>query len=99
MHKIDMQVWRDRSTSALPTPSTARTSTCANVDLTSFYPYVKGHGFSLTAAIIYVITLPTPFPSPLDADGVVEHETVIIGNDLRITICSARTIDYGPDFH
>jgi chloramphenicol O-acetyltransferase type A len=77
---------------------------CVNVDLTRFYPYLKGHGVSFTAAIIYVISRAAnsvpEFRYRMRDGEIVEHEivspsvTILVDNDL-FTFC---TIDYCQDF-
>jgi chloramphenicol O-acetyltransferase type A len=78
---------------------------CANVDLTKFHPYVKEHGYSFTAAIIYVIsraanTIPE-FRQRLRGDEIIEHEivspsvTILVEHDL-FSFC---TIDFTLDFN
>src|SRR4030042_3904984 len=105
MLKIDMQTWSRREHfeffKAFNHP---HFNMCANVDLTRFHPYVKGHGFSLTAAIIYVISRTAnaipEFRQRMRDGEIVEHETVspsvtiLVDNDL-FSFC---TIDYNQDF-
>ncbi len=79
-------------------------SICANVDLTQLYPFIKAHGYSITAAIIYVITRAAnavpEFRYRMRQGEVVEHETVspsvtiLVADDL-FSFCA---IDYNPDF-
>jgi chloramphenicol O-acetyltransferase type A len=65
---------------------------CANVDLTTFYPFVKQRGYSINVAIVYVIArvanaIPE-FRYRIRATDVVEHEvvhpstTIMTGEDL-----------------
>lgn len=105
MRKIDLQNWSRREHfeffNALNHP---HFSICANVELTRLYPFVKGHGYSLNAAIIYVVSRAanavTEFRYRIKDGEVVEHETVspavtiLVANDL-FSFC---TIDYSPDF-
>jgi chloramphenicol O-acetyltransferase type A len=105
MRKIDMQAWSRREHFELfNTFNHPHFSMCANVDLTRFHPYVKEHGFSITAAIIYVISraanaIPV-FRFRMRDGQIVEHETVspsvtiLADNDL-FGFC---TIDYSQDF-
>ncbi len=105
MRKIDMQAWSRREHFELfNTFNHPHFNICANVDLTRFHPYVKGHGFSLTAAIIYVISRAAnaipEFRYRIRDGEIVEHETVspsvtiLVDNDL-FSFC---TIDYSQDF-
>ena len=77
---------------------------CANVDLTTFYPVVKRRGYSITVAIVYVLsraanTIPE-FRYRIRRGNVVEHEivhpsiTILTGEDL-FSFC---TMDYIEDF-
>ena len=105
MLKIDMQTWSRREHfeffKAFNHP---HFNMCANVDLTKFHPYVKGQGFSATAAIIYVISRAAnaipEFRQRMRDGEIVEHETVspsvtiLVDNDL-FSFC---TIDYSQDF-
>lgn len=105
MHKIDLQSWSRREYFELfNTFNHPHFNMCANVDLTKFNPYVKEHGFSFTAAFIYVIaraanTIPE-FRYRIRDGEIVEHETVspsvtiLVANDL-FSFC---TIDYSQDF-
>ena len=57
MRTIDMQTWSRRQHFELfSTYDYPYFGMCANVDLTAFVPAVKQQGYSLTAAIVYVIT-------------------------------------------
>ena len=106
MRKIDLQTWpRREHYEFFNTFNHPHFNLCANVDLTRFYPFVKQYGFSITAAIIYVISRAAnqipEFRQRLREDEVIEHEvvspsvTILVANDL-FGFCS---IDYCPDFH
>jgi chloramphenicol O-acetyltransferase type A len=105
MRKIDMQAWSRREHFELfNTFNHPHFNMCANVDLTRFHPYVKGHGYSFTTAIIYVISRAAnaipEFRYRMRDEEIVEHETVspsltiLVDNDL-FSFC---TIDYCQDF-
>lgn len=105
MRKIDLQTWSRREHFKLfNTFDHPHFNMCANVDLTRFRPYVKEHGFSLSAAIIYVIARAAnaipEFRYRMRDGEIVEHETVspsvtiLVDNDL-FSFC---TIDYSQDF-
>ena len=105
MRKIDLQTWPRREHyeffNAFNHP---HFNLCANVDLTKFYPYVKGHEISFTTAIVYVISRAAndipEFRQRVQEGVVVEYEivspslTILVENDL-FGFCS---IDYSPDF-
>jgi chloramphenicol O-acetyltransferase type A len=69
---------------------------CANVDLTHFQPFVKHQGFSITVAIVYLITRTAnsipEFRYRIRQGTVVEHEvvhpstTILVKDDL-FTFC------------
>jgi len=77
---------------------------CANVDLTKFYPYLKSHNYSVTTAIIYVITRAAnaipEFRQRMRGEDVIEHDnvspsvTIRVENDL-FSFCS---IEYCQEF-
>jgi chloramphenicol O-acetyltransferase type A len=77
---------------------------CANVEVTSFYPFVKRRGLSFSVASVYVITRAAnaipEFRYRIRQDMVVEHEvvhpstTILTQGDL-FTFC---TFDYVEDF-
>lgn len=105
MRKIDMQNWPRREYyEFFNTFNHPHFNMCANVDLTSFYPYIKEHELSFTTAIIYMIShtandIPE-FRYRMREGEIVEHEmvspsvTILVENDL-FSFC---TIDYSPDF-
>lgn len=77
---------------------------CANVDVTSFYPFMRERGYSFTVSIVYVLarvanSIPE-FRHRIRKDYVVEHEvvhpstTILVEGDL-FSFC---TIDYLEDF-
>ena len=78
MRHIDLQSWSRREHfkffSAFDHP---HFGLCANVDLTRFHPFVKQHGISFTAAVVYVITRAAnavpEFRYRIRAGTVVEH--------------------------
>lgn len=105
MRTIDQHTWSRREHFELfKTFNHPHFNMCANVDLTGFHPYVKQHGISFTAAIIYVIsrtanTIPE-FRYRLRGDEIVEHETVSPSVTILTTndLFSFCTIDYCQDF-
>jgi chloramphenicol O-acetyltransferase type A len=105
MRKIDLNTWSRREHfEFFKEFNHPHYSICANVDLTQLYPFIKAHGYSITAAIIYVIARAAnavpEFRYRLREGEVVEHETVspsvtiLVANDL-FSFCA---IDYSPDF-
>jgi chloramphenicol O-acetyltransferase type A len=105
MRTIDMQTWPRREHFKLfSTFDHPHLSVCANVDLTAFYPVVKKRGYSITVAIVYVLSRASnaipEFRYRIRAGAVVEHEianpsvTILVGEDL-FSFC---TIDYVEDF-
>jgi len=105
VHKINMQSWpRREHFEFFSNFNHPHFNMCVNVDLTMVHPYIKGHGISFTAAIIYLISRAAnaipEFRQRLQDGEVVEHETVspsvtiLVENDL-FSFC---TIDYCKDF-
>ena len=105
MRKIDMQTWSRREHfEFFNTFNHPHFNLCANVDLTNFYPVIKAHGFSISVAIIYVISRAAnaipEFRYRMRDGEIIEHETVspsvtiLIANDL-FSFCA---IEYCPDF-
>lgn len=77
---------------------------CANVDLSTFYPFVKRRGFSFTVALVYAITRASnaipEFRQRIREGEVIEHEIVhpsgtILVDEDRFSFC---TFDYYEDF-
>jgi chloramphenicol O-acetyltransferase type A len=105
MRKIDIQNWPRREHFELfNTFNHPHFNMCANVDLTRLHPYVKEHGFSITAAIIYVISRAAnaipEFRFRMRDGEIIEHETVspsvtVLGENELFGFC---TIDYNRDF-
>jgi chloramphenicol O-acetyltransferase type A len=105
MRKIDLNTWSRREHyEFFKEFNHPHYSICANVDLTQLYAFMKAHGYSITAAIIYVISRAAnavpEFRYRMRAGEVVEHETVspsvtiLVADDL-FSFCA---IDYTPDF-
>jgi len=105
MRKIDKQAWSRREHFELfNTFNHPHFNMCANVDLTSFHPFVKQHNISFTAAIIYMISRAAnaipEFRLRMREGEVIEHDTVspsvtILVDDDLFSFC---TIDYSKDF-
>jgi chloramphenicol O-acetyltransferase type A len=77
---------------------------CANVDLTAFHPAIKQHGYSLTIAMVYVITRASnaipEFRHRIREERVIEHEIVHPGftfltEEDAFSFCF---VDYDEDF-
>ncbi len=79
-------------------------SLCANVDLTTFYPFIKQRGISFNVATVYIITRAAnaipEFRYRIRAGEVIEHEvvhpssTIMAENDV-FSFCS---LEYMEDF-
>ena len=105
MREIDMQIWARRehfkTFSGFDQPHFAM---CANVDITSFNPFVKQRGYSFTVAIVYVLARAAnaipEFRHRIREGRVVEHEvvnpstTILVEGDL-FSFC---TIGYVETF-
>ena len=105
MRTIDMQTWSRREHFELFSAYTyPHFGMCANVDLTAFYPAVKQRGYSLTIAIIYVITRASnaipEFRYRIRGEKVIEHEIVnpgftFLAKEDAFSFC---LVDYVEDF-
>ncbi|MBN2149611.1 MAG: hypothetical protein JW726_19645 [Anaerolineales bacterium] len=81
MRSIDMQSWSRREHfNFFLTFDHPHFNMCANVDMTAFYPAVKERGYSVTAAIVYLIARTAndipEFRYRIRPVGVVDHEIV-----------------------
>ena len=105
MRYIDMQTWsRHEHFKVFSAFDHPHAGFCANVDLTTFHPVVKQCGYSITVAIVYVLSRAAnaipEFRYRIRAGKVVEHEivhpstTILINEDL-FTFCM---MDYIEDF-
>ena len=105
MRHIDLETWPRRehfkffNTLAYP-----HFNLCANMDLTTFYPFVKQRGISFTVAVVYVLARAAnavqEFRHRIRGDEVVEHEivhpsTTLLTSEELITFCM---LDYVEDF-
>ena len=105
MRHIDLETWPRREHfsvySAFDHP---HFNLCANVDLTAFYPVVKGRSYSINVAIVYIIARAAnaipEFRYRIRGEDVVEHEivhpstTILTDGDL-FSFCP---IEYTEDF-
>ena len=90
MHHINLETWpRREHFEVFRTFDMPHFNMCANVDLTAFYSFVKGHGISLNLATVYVLTRAAnavpEFRYRIRGEEVVEYEIVhpsstIMGN-------------------
>jgi len=105
MRTIDMQTWSRREHFELfSTYTYPHFGMCANVDLTAFYSAVKQRGYSLTIAIVYVITRASnaipEFRYRIREGKVIEHEIVnpgftFLAKEDAFSFC---LVDYVEDF-
>jgi chloramphenicol O-acetyltransferase type A len=105
MRTIDMQTWSRREHFELfSTYDYPHFGMCANVDLTAFYPAVKQRGYSLTVAIVYMITRASnaipEFRYRIREGKVIEHESVNPGFTILVEedVFSFCFVDYVEDF-
>ena len=105
MRYIDMQTWSRRNHfRVFSSFNHPHFSMCVNVDVTAFYPFLKRNGYSLTVAMVYVISRASnaipEFRHRIRGDQVVEHEivnprfSILIDKDL-FTFCA---LEYAEDF-
>ena len=105
MRYIDMQTWpRLDHFRLFKNFNHPHFSICANIDVSKFYPFVKKNNYSLTVAIVYMITRTAnkipEFRYRIRGDQVVEHEVVnpsytILGDADLFSFC---TITYNENF-
>jgi chloramphenicol O-acetyltransferase type A len=105
MRTIDMQTWSRREHFELfSTYGYPHFGMCANVDLTAFYPAVRQRGYSLTVAIVYVITRASnaipEFRYRIREGKVIEHEIVNPGFTFLVEedAFSFCFVDYVEEF-
>jgi len=93
MRRIDLDSWSRREHFRLFTGyDHPHFGMCANVDLTAFHAAVKGGGYSISVAIVYVLARAAnsvaEFRQRIRGDGVVEHDvvhpstTILAGKEL-----------------
>lgn len=105
MRTIDMQTYPRREHFNVFSPfDHPHFNMCANVDLTTFIPAAKRHGFSFTVALVYVLTRAAnaipEFRQRIREGKVIEHEIVhpsgtILVDEDRFSFC---TFTYHEDF-
>ena len=105
MRIIDMQSWPRRGHfKAFNASANPHFSMCVNLDLTAFYPAVKGSGASFTVAVVYAVARAANAVPELRCrirgETVVEHavvhpSTTILAKDELFRFCQ---IDYTQDF-
>jgi chloramphenicol O-acetyltransferase type A len=105
MREIDLGTWHRRKHFELfQTMDYPHINLSANVDISTFRPYIKAHGISFTIGIMFLIArvannIPE-FRTRIRSNQVVEHEvvhpstTILTDNDL-FTYCSVK---FSPDF-
>lgn len=108
MRHIDIEAWpRREHFEAFRTFDFPHFNMCANVDLTTFYPFVKQHGISLNVATIYILTHAAnavhEFRYRLRGEEVIEHEIVhpgstIMGKNDVFSFCTMEYRENFPDF-
>ncbi len=105
MHSINLQTWPRRQYFELFSQfDHPHFNMCANVDLTTFLPFVRNGKISFSVALIYVISRASnaipEFRHRIRSGGVVEHDlvnpsvTILVDDDL-FSFC---TITYSVDF-
>lgn len=105
MRNIDMQAWSRRNHFNLfNTFNHPHFSMCVNVDVTTFYPFVKRNGYSLTVSMVYIIARASnaipEFRQRIRGDQVVEHEIVNPGFSILVDedLFGFCDVEYTEDF-
>ena len=108
MRYIDMQTWPRRNHfRVFSSFNHPHFSMCVNVDVSAFYPFVKRHGYSLTVAMVYIISRASnaipEFRQRIREDQVVEHEIVnprfsILIDEERFSFCAVEYVENFSEF-
>lgn len=108
MRQIDIQTWpRREHFKVFNSFDYPHFSLCANVDLTTFNPFIKQRGISFTVAVVYVLARAAnaipEFRYRIREGGVVEHEIVhpsatILTDDDLFSFCSFEYIENFSEF-
>jgi chloramphenicol O-acetyltransferase type A len=105
MRQINLKTWpRREHFKIFSTFDYPHFNMCANVDLTTFYPFVKQRDLSFTIATVYVLARTAneipEFRYRIRGENVIEHEvvrpsTTFLTNEDLFSFC---TFDYIEDF-
>lgn len=105
MRFIDMQTWsRYNHFRLFSSFNHPHFSMCVNMDITTFYPFVKRNGYSLTVSMVYVIARASnaipEFRQRIRGDQVVEHGIVHPGFSILIDedLFSFCAVEYADNF-
>jgi len=77
---------------------------CVNMDITTFYPFVKHNGYSLTISMVYIIARASnaipEFRQRIRGEQVIEHEIVNPGFSILINedLFGFCDVEYTEDF-
>ncbi len=108
MRYVDMETWpRRKHFRFFSTFNHPHFSMCVNVEVTGFYPFVKRNGYSLTVAMVYIISRAAnaipEFRQRIRAAQVVEHAivhpgfSILIDTDL-FSFCAVEYAENFPEF-
>ena len=105
MRYIDLETWpRREHFEVYRTLDYPHFNMCANVDITTFYSFVKQHGISFNLAVVHILTRTAntipEFRYRMRGEAVVEHEIVhpsstIMGREDVFSFC---TMEYSEKF-
>lgn len=101
MRTIDMQTWsRKQHFHLYNSLNHPHFNMCANVDLTSFLPFLKENSISFNAAVVYLISLTAnaipEFRYRIHGESVIEHEVVHPSTTILV---SADVFSFCTCFH
>ena len=109
MRRINMETWSRREHfNIFSTWDFPHFNMCANVDLTSLYPYLKLHGISFNVAVVYLISRTAndipEFRYRIREGEVIEHEVVHPGTTILIdeelfAFCYFNYVEQFPEFN
>jgi chloramphenicol O-acetyltransferase type A len=108
MHTIDLETWPRREHYRLfNTFDHPHFNMCVNVDITTFYSFLKQQDISFNLAVVYILTRTAntipEFRYRIRGEEVVEHEVVhpsstIMGKEDVFSFCTMEYLDKFSDF-
>jgi len=108
MRIIDLKTWpRREHFEVFRTFDHPHFNMCANVDITTFFTFVKLHGLSFNLAIVYILTRTanaiSEFRYRIRGEAMVEHEIVhpsstIMGKEDVFSFCTMEYVEKFSDF-
>lgn len=108
MRYIDLEIWSRREHfNVFSSWDNPHFNMCANIDLTSFYSYIKQHTISFNLAVVFTLTKTAnaipEFRYRIRNGRVIEHDIVhpsstILGKDNVFSFCAMDYMEIFSDF-